>query len=34
MKKYTKKEIEKTLSIVREAMEGDGDVVVVTDKVQ
>lgn len=34
MKKYTKKEIEKTLSIVKEAMEGEGDVVVTTDKVQ
>ena len=34
MKKYTKKEIEKTLDIVREAMEGEGDVVVVTDKVR
>lgn len=34
MKKYTKKEINKTLENIKEIMEGEGDLVIVTDKLQ
>lgn len=34
MKKYTKKEITKALENIKEIMEGEGDIVVVTDNMQ
>ena len=34
MKKYTKKEVNKVLENIKEVMEGEGDVVIVTDKLQ
>ena len=34
MKKYTKKEINKTLENIKEVMEGEGDLVIVTDRIQ
>lgn len=34
MKKYTKKEVNKVLENIKEVMEGEGDVVIVTDKMQ
>lgn len=34
MKKYTKKEVNKVLENIKEVMEGEGDVVIVTDRMQ
>lgn len=34
MKKYTKKDINKVLENIKEVMEGEGDVVIVTDSMQ
>lgn len=34
MKKYTKKEVNKTLETIKEIMEGEGDLVIVTDNLQ
>ena len=34
MKKYTKKEVNKTLENIKEVMEGEGDLVIVTDNLQ
>lgn len=34
MKKYTKKEVNKTLETIKEIMEGEGDLVIVTDRMQ
>ena len=34
MKKYTKKEVNKTLETIKEVMEGEGDLVIVTDNLQ
>lgn len=34
MKKYTKKEVNKVLENIKEVMEGEGDVVIVTDRLQ